>query len=135
MDTKSAIAVLEGKIIKAVLCETGDYVDLAIRLQDQWKDLEKVKNLISQGTLESVSSDSFVLSKNPTPTLTFFNFNDFMRYFEKYPCEDYYIMEQGVWYYAGPGHRSVTPLDIKLISLRRGNTNFIEQACSIHGHH
>jgi len=134
METKSAIAITEGKMITAVLCESGDYVDLAICLQDHWTDQDRVKNLISQGTIESISTESFVVSKNTTPPLKFFNFNDFMSYFEKYPCEDYYVMDNGIWYYAGPGHRSVTPLSVQLIPLRRGPAEFVEQACGLHGH-
>ena len=134
METKSAIAVMEGKLLKAVLCETGDYVDLAICLQDHWKDQDRVKHLISQGTVESISVESFVVSKTSTPTLTFFTFADFMSHFEKYFCEDYYIMDNGIWYYAGPGLRSVTPLSVQLIPLRRSTSEFVESACQIHGH-
>jgi hypothetical protein len=134
METKSAIAVMEGSLIKAVLCESGDYVDLAIRLQDHWTDQDRVKHLISQGTMESISTESFVCSKTPAPTLTFFTFADFMGYFEKYFCEDYYIMNAGIWYYTGPGLRSVTPLSVKLIPLRRSASEFVESACQLHGH-
>jgi hypothetical protein len=134
METKSAIAIANGTMITAVMCESGDYVDLAICLQDHWSDQDRVKNLISQGTIESISTESFVVSKNATPALKFFNFNDFMGHFEKYFCEDYYIMDNGIWYYAGPGRRSVIPLNVQLISLRRGPANFVEQACKLHNH-
>lgn len=134
METKSAIAIIEGKVIKAVMCETGDYVDLAPCLQTYWKDQIRVENLINEGFQKSISSLENIPSEHSSPALKFFNFSDFMRYFEKFFCEDYYIMENGVWYYASAGERSVTPLDIKIRPLLRKPQDSSEAFCTVHNH-
>lgn len=134
METKSAIAIVEGKTIRAIRCNTGDYVDLGPRLQDHWKDQEKVRGLIDQGYQQSISDTSNYPTERFEPAKKFFNLSDFMRHFENYFCEDYYIMDNDVWYYAGIGERSVQPLDVKLSSLRNP-LNFDEfMSCKIHGH-
>jgi len=133
METKSAIAILEGKIIKAIMCESGDYVNLAPCLQSHWKDQARVKTLIDQGSQKYITESANQPADVATPALTFFNFADFMRHFEKFFCEDYYLMENGVWYYASAGERSVMPLDIKLLPLLRPKSEE-EPFCKIHGH-
>lgn len=134
METKSAIAMQTGGRIKAIMCETGDYVDLAPRLQQFW-NTENVTNLIAQGNQEAILDDANVPSKTFTPALTFFSFEDFMRHFEGLFCEEYYILADGIWYYASAGARSVTLLDIKIKSLTRARP-FDENGpgCVIHGH-
>jgi hypothetical protein len=133
METKSAIAVLEGKTIRAILCSTGDYVDLAPRLHTHWQDQDRVKNLIDQGYQQSVAEDASQPTAVHHPAVKFFNFSDFMKYFEKEFCEDYYLMDNGTWYYASAGERSVIPLAIKISNLKP--TNFVEApACGFHNH-
>jgi hypothetical protein len=132
METKSAIAIIEGNTFKAVMCETGDYVDLAPCLQQYWRDQLRVKKLIEEGFQKSITKlENFPCEKH-TPALTFFNFLDFMRYFEKFFCEDYYIMDQNVWYYASAGERSVVPLDIKIQPLLRTSQNSAAEFCTVH---
>lgn len=132
METKSAIAIQHGKTIRAILCETGDYVDLGPRLQKFWTE-EMVQNLIKSGNQLELTETTGVVSDTPYPAVTFFSFEDFMRYFENQFCEDYYIMSEGVWYYAGAGYRSVTPLDMKLQPLYRPRPES-DCGCSIHPH-
>lgn len=134
METKSAIAILEGKQIKAILCETGDYVDLAPRLQDYWANKTKVTELIISGSQKCIKEDHGIPSDNPLPALTFFNFADFMFHFERDFCEDYYILDNNTWYYAGAGERKVTPLAVKLRPLLNPKHSDIGESCSIHGH-
>lgn len=130
METKSAIAIQNGKKITAILCETGDYVELGPCLQQHWTE-DRVENLIQQGSQYKITETSNVPSKEPLPASTFYTFDSFMRYFENMFCEDYYIISEGVWYYTGAGHRTVTNLDIKLQALSRTWTPE-EIACMIH---
>ena len=133
METKSVIAIQHGKVIKAVMCETGDYVDLAPRLQKYWKDENKVQHLIDQGYQKSINDFDNVPSDTKHPAMTFYNFTDFMRYFEKDFCEDYYILAENIWYYTGIGYRTVDPLEIKLLDLTRIKSDPVG-GCLIHSH-
>jgi hypothetical protein len=137
METKSVIAIQSGLKIRAILCETGDYVDLAPRLRKLWI-LDQVKDLIEQGNQQSISDDSNIPSMPAVPAVTFYNFRDFMRYFENMFCEEFYIMDEGdgIWYYASPGSRTVTLLDIKLQPLFRklANPDSDTGYCYVHNH-
>ena len=136
METKSVIALQDGRTIKSIMCETGDYVDLGPRLLKLWK-LDQVKKLIEEGNQEAIGDDSNIPSNPTVPSSTFYNFSDFMRHYEKMFCEDYYIIDtnEGVWYYAGLGDRSVTLLELKLQPLFRKQADPDSGGfCHIHPH-
>ena len=136
METKSVIALLDGRTIRAIMCETGDYVDQAPRLHKFWK-LDQVKRLIEEGNQEAIEENSNTPSNPAVPAVTFFNFADFMRYFEKMFCEDYYIMDtnEGIWHYAGLGERSTTLLELKIQPLFRKPVDPESSGfCQIHPH-
>jgi len=136
METKSVIALQDGRTIRAVMCETGDYVDLAPRLHKLWK-LDQIKKIIEEGNQESIEDDSNTPSDPSVPAVTFYNFSDFMRYYEKMFCEDYYIMDtnEGTWYYAGLGDRSTVLLELKIQPLYRKRTDPESGGfCHIHPH-
>ena len=134
METKSAIGILEGSTIRAVLCESGDYVELAPRLQDFWSEKLKVVSLIDSGSQKCILNETGVPSDTPVLALRFFNFADFMSYFEARFCEDYYLLDDGVWYYASAGERKVIPLTVKLRPFLNPKHSDPSEGCPIHGH-
>ena len=120
MGTRSAIGIMNGDVCQAIYCHWDGYLSNNGMILERWYRSEaKVKQLIELGDLSSLGEyvgkqhdfddrthrdwcKFYGRDRGETDvgSLTFTTYDEFFNHYSNLGCEYFYIMKDGVWFFA-----------------------------------